>query len=460
MTKKFISLLSLVALSLATMTSMTGCSDDNDDNGEDRGNDGKISAYFFTGTNSEGSANYIATVESLAEGSSSIVGNGLETFTGTEWFTYKDKYLFRLQYNQGNNGGTSAYFLNSKGQIEQMPNTYDIQRFSTYGIYGNYVITSASVASSTKDAQGNAAYGISATYIDPIAGTTTNRDIIPAENYLGNGEYVTFSGITESKGKLYTAVIPMGLSAYGYADGNGKWVKTGNEDLLTANADDPSIKTLSATQYPDSCYVAVFTNEQMDNPTIIKTGNMSYACGRMRSQYYQCIWAADNGDVYVFSPNVSRTQADARLKSNHKSSVMRIKAGATSFDNGSGVVDIESLAGGLPLYRCWHLKDNYFLLLLYNNGINNMGTDATVMAVYDGDAKTVKIVSGLPDKSVISAFGKRPYNDGNGMSYITVQTSDGQKPAVYEINPSTATAKRGLEVECGEIKYAGRLIAQ
>ena len=27
----------------------------------------------------------------------------------------------------------------------------------------------------------------------------------------------------------------------------------------------------------------------------------------MRSQYYQTIWAADNGDVYVFSPGHGRT---------------------------------------------------------------------------------------------------------------------------------------------------------
>ena len=302
------------ALFLATV--FTSCSSDDDSSTPDAGKtEDVVSSFFFTGTNSEGTANYIATANSLDEGVSTIIGNGLETFTGTEWFCFKNKYLFRLQYNQGNNGGTSAYFLNANGNIEQCDYTYDIQRFTTYGTYGDYVITSASVATDTKDANGNAAYGISVTYLNAEKGITTNRANIPAENFLGNGEYVTLSGIVEANGKLYSAVVPVGLSAYGSASDNGKWVKSGNEDLLAVSG---TAKTLSATQYPDSCWVVIYDDEKMENPTIIRTNEMSYSCGRMRSQYYQCIWPAANGDIYVFSPNVTRLQSDARLKSNLK----------------------------------------------------------------------------------------------------------------------------------------------
>ena len=122
----------LVALAIGL--TFTACDDDDNNNAENGEETAAASAYIFTGTNSEGTANYIATVASLDEGESTIVGNGLETYTGTEWFTYKDKYLFRLQYNQGNNGGTSSYFLNGAGQIEQSEYTYDISRFTTFGI--------------------------------------------------------------------------------------------------------------------------------------------------------------------------------------------------------------------------------------------------------------------------------------------------------------------------------------
>ena len=443
----------LAALTL--VVSITACSSDSD--AVIDGNENNISsAYIFTGTNSEGTANYISTIASMDEGETSIVGNGLETFTGTEWFTYKNKYLFRLQYNQGNNGGTSAYFLNNKGQIEQCEYTFDIQRFTTYGIYGDYVITAAATASSTLDAAGNAAYGISVTYLDAENGTTRNRDMIMSENFLGTGEYVTLSGIVEANGKLYSAVIPLGLSAYGSAANDGKWVKAGNEDLLAVA--DNGARTLSTTQYPDSSFVVIYDNEKMENPTIIRTNKMSYACGRMRSQFYQCIWPAANGDIYVFSPNWSRQQTDARLRSEHKSSVMRIKAGAKAFDESYGTVDIETMAGGMPLFRCWNMSEDYFLCQFYGAGMNTMGTGANILGVYQGSTKKLTLIQGLPSTDVISAFSKRPYTDANGLTYIAVQTSDGNKPAVYSIDPATATAKRGIEIECGQINYAGKLI--
>ena len=73
-----------------------------------------------------------------------------------------------------------------------------------------------------------------------------------------------------------------------------------------------------------------------ETPVIATTDKIGYACGRMRSQYYQTIWAADNGDVYVFSPGYGRTavsSADLKKVTGQKpSGVMRIKAGATAFD--------------------------------------------------------------------------------------------------------------------------------
>ena len=36
-----------------------------------------------------------------------------------------------------------------------------------------------------------------------------------AENFLGNGESVSFAGFVEANDKLYTSVVPMGMSHYG-----------------------------------------------------------------------------------------------------------------------------------------------------------------------------------------------------------------------------------------------------
>ena len=65
---------------------------------------------------------------------------------------------------------------------------------------------------------------------------------------------------------------------------------------------------IPTTQYPDSAFVAIYSGDNFDEtPVIARTGKIGFASGRMRSQYYQTIWAADNGDLYVFSPGYGRT---------------------------------------------------------------------------------------------------------------------------------------------------------
>ena len=69
---------------------------------------------------------------------------------------------------------------------------------------------------------------------------------------------------------------------------------------------------------------------------IASTDKIGFACGRHRSQYYQTIWAADNGDLYVFSPGYGRTftsSADLKKVTGTKpSGAVRIRKGATEFD--------------------------------------------------------------------------------------------------------------------------------
>ena len=61
----------------------------------------------------------------------------------------------------------------------------------------------------------------------------------------------------------------------------------------------------------------------------------------MKSQYYQTIWAADNGDIYVFSPSYAKTMADKRQQTTLDAGVVRIKAGTEEFEvNLSFVVGI------------------------------------------------------------------------------------------------------------------------
>ena len=100
----------------------TSCSDDDpvnpDNGGNGNGNGG--------GSTSEAVSSYVVallTADTLGDGSISAKNNGLTTESGTQWIFYKDKYLYRLVYNQGNAGVTSSYVLNTEGKVKERDST-------------------------------------------------------------------------------------------------------------------------------------------------------------------------------------------------------------------------------------------------------------------------------------------------------------------------------------------------
>jgi hypothetical protein len=78
--------------------------------------------------------------------------------------------------------------------------------------------------------------------------------------------------------------------------------------------------------------VAIFSDETLSSKKLIRTDKISYACGRNKSQYYQMIWSAENGDIYVFSPSYAKTMTDVRQQTTLPAGVVRIKNGSTEFD--------------------------------------------------------------------------------------------------------------------------------
>lgn len=274
----------------------------------------------------------------------------------------------------------------------------------------------------------------------------TSSGTYSVENYLGNGEYVTLAGIERRGSQILSGAIPMGLSQYGAAVENGKWIRPGYQDLVkTADGGSHSSSykkgELQWTQYPDECWVAIFKDETLTNPVFAKTDRISYPCGRFKSQYYQTIWSADNGDIYVFSPSYAKTMTDVRQQTTLPAGVCRIPAGATSFD--SYYCNIEALADGRSFMRCWHAGGSRFLMLMYDRPLTEKGFVATDLAIFDAEAKRLTFVSGLP--SGISSIGKTAYAH-NGAVYISVNVADGA-PAIYRIDTTTAQAVKGLTVD-------------
>jgi hypothetical protein len=377
-------------------------------------------------------ASYLLQTGDLTQGALTIVNSGLETDNGTEWEFNGNKYLYRLQYNQGNAGTSSSYVLNADGQIEERSIAVEIRsRFTTHGSFGKYVVTAAAGATDTKDAADNPAQGVTFTYIDAEAQTLATKTVV-AEDFLGNGEYVTFSGIAEANGKLYTAVCPLGVSAYGAANGAGE--------------------VRSGAAYPDNVWIAVYDNTNFTNPRIISDNRLSYATSRFRSQYYTNLAVDDRDNVYVFS-----SAYDANTSK--PSGVLRIKAGTDAFDP-DFFFNIEQAAGGRHLYKVFYVAGDYFLLQMYSDAVKPSAATSgneKKLAIFDAANLSFHWVTGLPAEENIGSFGKK-IALYDGKAYIAVVTTDGSQPAIYGIDPAAATAVKGTTVTCSSIVATGKLI--
>lgn len=467
--KKNFFLTGLFATAMAGLT-LTACDDDPSTGGDDGGEDDKNAEYVIAAsvTASGNTTNVLVNAESLDEGTVTTINNGVVNDGATYWVFFKEQYLYALTYNQGEAGGTRSYIMDASGELKKRSAEFGVKRFTTYGIYDKYIMTSSTGDGPTEwnDENGYTPKVFLLSYLDPAAETFTTNDTqnkaYLSENFLGTGEYVTLSGMLEHNNKIYTAAVPMGLSQYGTKDQNGKWVLPGNEDLVKkesggSNSSAYKKDELQWTQYPNECWVAIFNDATMTSKKLIKTDKISYAAGRNKSQYYQMIWAADNGDVYVFSPSFAKTMTDARQQTTLPAGVVRIPSGSTEFDD--YYCNLEALTNGNSFLRSWHIADDYFMLLMYDRPLTETGYVANQLAIFKAGDKKLTYVTGLPSTDQISGFGNQPYVE-KGNAYVTVTFNEGGgTPAIYKIDPATASATKGLTIEATQVSGVGKLTA-
>lgn len=461
----------LFAASLAGMA-LTSCSED-DQNGSNNNSNTSTGNYVIAATVTSSSTDtyVLLTAPSLDEGEVTTQGNGLVNEGATYWVFYTNRYLYALNYNQGEAGTTQSFILNNTGALEKRSQEYYVNRFTTYGYYDRYIMTTSTGDGPTelKDENGYVPQSFLASYLDVENQTYTSNTVnastpFLSENFLGNGEYVTLAGLAQVGTRLYAAAVPMGLSQYGCMqkndDGSYKWVLPGNEDLIKTESGGSGSGAydkdeLQWTQYPDECWMAIFTDQTLTDWKLIKTDKISYACGRNRSQYYQMNWLADDGYMYVFSPSYAKTMKDARQQTTLPAGVVRIDTKAKDFDP-DYYYNLEAKADGASFLRSWYIGGNYFLLLMYDKAITASDKVANRLAIFNVSNGDLSYVSGLPTD--VSGFGNTPYME-NGSAYIAVTTTSGY-PAIYRIEPSTATASKGLVVKATSLNGVGRLEAQ
>ena len=467
MINKILRKFAVVALSTIALAVVAACeTNTNIPTGGTQDNDAVRPYVLATqGTFTGNTTNALVTASDLNSG---VVGmaNGLVNDGATYWVFYGDKYLYGLTYNQGNAGTTRSYVMNDDYTLAARPAEYAVRRFTTFGIYDRYIMTFSTGDGPAEwaDANGFIPKSFLVSYLDVEAETYATNNTLEehylSENFLGNGEFVTLAGVEEVDGKIFSAAVPMGLSQYGVKAEGGKWVKPGNEDLVKTEAGGSGSGAykegeLQWTQYPDECWVAIFEDETLAERKLIRTDKISYACGRNKSQYYQMIWTAESGDVYVFSPSYAKSMADERQQTTLPAGVVRIKAGTEEFDP-NYYVNIEALTNGISFLRTWYIGGSKFLMLMYDMPLAPATTmTASRLAIFDVESASLTYVEGLPSAERISGFGTAPYSE-DGKCYIAVTLTD-DYPAIYAIDAATAVATKGLTVEATQIGGIGRL---
>lgn len=422
-------------MSLGLTLSFMACSKDDDiaDNDSNPGNHEESGFHFFISAQGD-SAEYLLTADDLESGELSIAGNGVELEqSGYTWITNDNPSVaIGLIYQQGDPGIGLGYNLNPDGDLNELGQFQVTSRFTSYGFFNNYAITSVGGQTPIDD-QGNALLdengnersdGVTFNFIslnDNLAlheKTTTTLDMVHP------GEQATFSGIVDV--------------------GNGEFL-TG---LVVSEPRDPDAGGGGSTgtiRHPDSVYVAKY-DANLNLKHIYRDNRISYSSGRFKSQYYSQIGKASNGDVYVFSGAFDQNTT-------HQAGALRINKGAEQFDE-MYYFNIQELADGYKFRKIFHIKDDYFLLEFYNDLTVSSSGAATQYGIVKMEDKTFNWINGIPNKDSILNTGLPASHEGKLYFPITVE---GENPAIYIIDPESATATKGVSIMATNIKAVGVL---
>ncbi len=217
----------LLALAAAGMAS---CSDDDGGNDSNNGALGTLTEaskgnYVIAATveASGNSTNVLLTADRLDDPSCKVSATtqGLVNEGASYWIFYNDQMLYALNYHQGNAGTTQSFTLDAAFDMNKRAKEYELKRFTTYGLYNQYIMTTSSGDGPTEwnDENGYTPKSFLISYLDVnnenVTSNDTGNPAYLSENFLGNGEIVSFAGFVEANGKLYTSVVPMGMSHYG-----------------------------------------------------------------------------------------------------------------------------------------------------------------------------------------------------------------------------------------------------
>ena len=410
----------MLFLGLVGATTLVSCSkeDSNEDSGANR--------FFIDAGGAENKARYVLLAEDVTKGEVPLGSNKLQLKPANGYF-----WLF----NKNIAAGLSYEFRgarDAKGEVSPI-NEFEVnERATTFGFFNNYYVTAVSGQAFEGKNDG-------ATFI--FRNTSdfgeASRKTIHTNKFLGDNmndtEIVSFAGILDN--------------------GNGEFL-TG---MLVSEYKDVQPGQGSSTGYmenTDVVYVGVLDKE-LNLKRYYKSDKLSYSAGRFKSQYLLEMGKVANGDVYVFSGAIAKNPAPAKApakadKATTKpAGALRIKAGATTFDD-SYFFDISAVSNNGLFRRVWHITENKFLVEFFNDAAkaNLRSLDVYHYAIVDVEAKTLNWVAGLPEPAKCTNIVTNPITPAiyGGKVYLPVN-EQGTDPAIYVIDPATNAATKGLVVK-------------
>lgn len=393
----------------------------------------KVSKYFVS-TNQladgNAAATYILTSESLTEGTISAVGQGFPlTNAGHVWYNISPSRAVGFVYvrgaqNFGDVLGLKNGIVTPVGEGFIFPT-----RFNSYSIANGKALASSGGLADQKDLEKQEVRE----YIYSVEGlngvpSAQRRDIL-VSNIHAQGEFFSFAGFTATpNGKIYSGVIPSKIE---YTSSGGG-------------------SAVGPTDYPDKVFVVKMDENATKIEKVIEDDRLSYAAGRRRSQNLQHVFAEDNY-IYVFSNSVDENTTKTP-------GVLRIDINTDAFDP-SWKIDLgDAVTGGHYFWRVMDIKNGNFLLDFYVKAGDRSLEGTGKLAILNVNTGSFKWVTGYDANNILqnsNIYPPMPHLE-NGKAYIPIMVN-GQLPAIYEIDPATAVAKRGLEVEADYITGFGKL---
>lgn len=410
---------------LATGAFFTSCSDNTDPtNGGNEIVSGK--GQFFISVKGS-SSEYIMQAPSIESGELNINNNVFELPSTDYAWIFRNNLAIGMAYQQQNPGLGYGVELQPDTTLKKIREFNIAARFTNYGFFENYLITSVS----GQEIEGKND-GANFIFWDIDKGLASVKDTtLHTEPIAANGEQITFSGIVDTgNGEFLTSMVESGFNQTGTGMGN----------------------SVGTVKYPDSIWVAAF-DKNMHIKRIYRDDRISYSAAMFRSQVFSQMGIADDGTTYVFSGAFDNN-------TKHPAGALRIKKGATEFDK-DYYFDIEKAADGYQFRRVWHLTGSKFILEIYRDkGVRDlMIIPTTQFAIVDMDSKNFTWVTGIPDRNKIvsgGTSGSIPLYH-NGKVYIPI-TESGQQPAIYIADITTGEAHKGAVIKgATEIRALGFL---